>query len=136
MASIHRDIFIAADPTAIWDAARDVGRLHDRLVPGFVTATEMLAGDGAPVRRVTFASGAVVDEAIVSIDDARRRLVWTVTAFDHHNGVLEVADAEGGACVIWTADLLPDALAEQVAPMMEQGLALMKAHLEEAGGAS
>lgn len=136
MASIHRDIFIAADPAAIWDAARDVGRLHDRLVPGFVAATEMLAGEGAPVRRVTFSSGAVVDERIVSIDDARRRLVWTVTAFDHHNGVLEVADAPGGARVVWTADLLPDALADQVAPMMAEGLALMKAHIEDQRGGS
>ena len=78
MASIHHDIFIAAAPEAIWRAARAVDRLHDLLVPGFVTATEMLEGEGAPVRRVTFANGHVVDEAIVSVDDDRRRLVWTV----------------------------------------------------------
>jgi len=130
MASIHHDIFIAADPDTIWDAARDVGRLHDRLVPGFVAATEMLEGDGAPVRRVTFANGAVADETIVSVDDDRRRLVWAIKTFEHHNGVLEVAGAEGGARVRWTADILPDALAQQVAPMMAEGLARMKAHME------
>lgn len=132
MASIHHDIFIAVAPEAIWRAVRAVDRLHDLLVPGFVTATEMLGGEGAPVRRVMFGNGHVVDEAIVSIDDERRRLVWTVRQFEHHNGVLTVTEAEGGARVRWTADLLPDALAETVSPMMAQGLAIMKAHLESA----
>lgn len=96
MASIHHQIFIAADPDAIWSAARDVGRLHDRLVPGFVTATEMLPGEGAPVRRVTFVNGRVVDETIVSIDDDARRVVWAIKEFEHHNGALTVAAAPGG----------------------------------------
>jgi hypothetical protein len=130
MASLHHEIFIAVDPDAVWSAAREVDRLHERLVPGFVTATEMLAVEGAPVRRVTFANGAVADETIVSVDDARRRLVWAIKAFEHHNGVLQVIDAVGGARVVWTADLLPDSLVDRVSPMMAQGLACMKAHLE------
>lgn len=130
MASIHHDIFIAASPEAVWRAARTVDRLHDLLVPGFVVATEMVKGESAPVRRVTFASGQVVDEAIVSVDDARRRLVWTVRQLEHHNGVLTVEEAEGGVRVRWTADLLPDALAGTVSSMMAQGLAAMKAHFE------
>jgi hypothetical protein len=134
MASIHHDIFIAVAPDAIWSAARAVDRLHDLLVPGFVAATEMVDGEGAPVRRVTFASGRIVHETIVSVDDARRRLVWTVRELEHHNGVLTVSEAENGARVSWTADLLPDALAGQVSPMMAQGLAVMKAHLEGVQG--
>lgn len=130
MASIHHQIFIAADPVAIWDAARDVARLHDRFVPGFVTATEMLLGEGAPVRRVTFVNGRVVDETIVSIDDDARRVVWAIKEFEHHNGALTVAAAAGGAQVTWVADLLPDALSEQVSPAMAHGLAMMKAHFE------
>jgi len=130
MASIHHQISIAADPDAIWSAARDVGRLHDRLVPGFVTATEMLPGEGAPVRRVTFVNGRVVDETIVSIDDDARRVVWAIKEFEHHNGALTVAAAPGGAQVTWIADLLPDALADQVSPAMAHGLAMMKAHFE------
>jgi hypothetical protein len=134
MASLHHEIFIAVDPDIVWSAAREVDRLHDRLVPGFVTATEMLAVEGAPVRRVTFANGMVVDETIVSVDDSRRRLVWAIKAFEHHNGVLEVMDATGGARVVWTADLLPDSLADRVSPAMAQGLASMKAHLESGAG--
>lgn len=130
MASIHHQIFIAADPDAVWSAARDVGRLHDRLVPGFVTATEMLPGEGASVRRVTFVNGRVVDETIVSMDDAARRLVWTIKEFEHHNGALTVTATAGGAHVSWTADLLPDALVEQVSLAMAHGLAMMRAHFE------
>jgi hypothetical protein len=133
MASIHHQIVIAAEPDDVWSAARDVGRLHDRLVPGFVADTEMLAGEGAPVRRVTFANGRVVDETIVSIDDAARRLVWAIKAFEHHNGALTVMAAPGGAQVTWVADVLPDALADQISPAMFQGLAMMKAHFEGKG---
>jgi len=136
MASIHHETFIAVDPGTVWDAARAVGHLHDRLVPGFVTATEMLGGDGPPVRRVTFANGNILDETIVAVDDARRRLVWAIKAVEHHNGVLTVAEAPGGACVSWTADVLPDALADQFGSAMAQGLALMKAHLERAARTS
>jgi uncharacterized protein YndB with AHSA1/START domain len=33
VASIHREILIDAPPEQVWDAARDVGALHTRLVP-------------------------------------------------------------------------------------------------------
>ncbi|NIJ20415.1 hypothetical protein FHS95_002107 [Sphingomonas naasensis] len=134
MASIHHEVFIGADPDTIWAAARAIDRLHDQLVPGFVVATEMLAVEGAPVRRVTFASGAVADETIVSLDDDRRRMVWAIKAFEHHNGVLQVTEAPEGTQVVWTADLLPDSLAGRVSPMMAQGLACMKAHFESGDG--
>ena len=39
MATLHKDIFIEASPEQIWDAVRDVGALHTRLVPGFVRDT-------------------------------------------------------------------------------------------------
>lgn len=134
MASLHHQVFIAADAAAIWDAARDVGRLHDRLVPGFVSATEMLAGENPPVRRVTFVNGRVLDETIVSVDDTARRLVWTIKEFEHHNGALTVTAVPGGTQVDWAADILPDALAEQVSPAMVHSLAMMKAHFEPACG--
>ncbi len=39
MASIRREISIAADPAEVWDAIRDVGAVHRRVAPGFVTDT-------------------------------------------------------------------------------------------------
>ena len=68
MASIHKDIPIDAPAHEVWDAVRDFGALHTRLVPGFVLDTK-LDGD---VRIVTFANGTVAREQLVDCDDARR----------------------------------------------------------------
>ena len=108
---------------------REVAALHTRLVPGFVVATDMIA---PRVRRATFASGTVLDERIVTVDDAAMRLVWSIVGegVEHYNGATQVFAAAAGARVVWTADVLPDALAEQFAPLMTAGMATMKEHLE------
>ena len=64
MATIRKEICIDARPEIVWDALRDVGALHTRLVPGFVTDVRMEEG----ARVVTFANGTVAREVIVSID--------------------------------------------------------------------
>ena len=74
MASIHREVQIAARPEAVWDALRDVGAIHRRLAPGFVTDVRLEEG----ARIVTFGNGAVARELIVDVDDQRRRLAWSV----------------------------------------------------------
>ncbi len=133
MASIHKDILIAATPDVVWDAVRDVGKIHERLCPGFVTHTEMV-DDGA-ARLVTFANGMVVKEVIVDSDAVRRRLVWTARSegLVHHNGVMVVEDAgEGRSRAVWTADVLPHAAAETVGAMMGVGLEAMKKRLDGA----
>ena len=66
MASIQKDIIIDANPGDVWDALRDFGALHTRLVPDFVTDTK-LDGDA---RIVTFANGTVAREILVDCDDA------------------------------------------------------------------
>lgn len=134
MATILVDIEVAVSPDKAWDAVRDYGALHTRLVPGFVVATEVLADREAPVRVVTFANGAVLRETIVSVDDARRRLVWAIRGegVDHHNGAMMVEAVGQGCRVTWTADVLPDALVSAFEPLMRQGMATMKATLEVA----
>ncbi|HEY8251130.1 MAG TPA: SRPBCC family protein [Burkholderiales bacterium] len=44
MASIRREFLIDARPTDVWEAVRDIGALHTRLVPGFVTACRLEPG--------------------------------------------------------------------------------------------
>src|SRR3954451_7446636 len=109
MATLHKEIRIEARPEAIWDAARDVGALHTRLVPGFVVDTR-LEGDA---RIVTFGNGMVVRELIISVDDQRRRLAWTAVGgrTTHYNATLEVLADGSGTRVVWTTDLLPDDMA-------------------------
>jgi len=128
MASIRKEIRIDARPETAWDALRDVGALHTRLVPGFVVDTRL--EDDA--RIVTFASGMVARERIVTVDDDERRVVWTVVggAMTHHNGAAQVLPDGDGCRFVWTADLLPDELAPAIAGMMEQGVAVIKETLE------
>lgn len=44
MASIRKEIHVDARPEKIWDALRDVGALHERVVPGFVVDTSSRTG--------------------------------------------------------------------------------------------
>ena len=73
MASIRKEILTQARPDDVWDALRDIGALHTRLVPGFVTDTRLEPG----ARIVTFGNGMVVRELIVAVDDGERRVVWS-----------------------------------------------------------
>jgi carbon monoxide dehydrogenase subunit G len=134
MASIRKEIFTKASPDDVWDALRDVGALHTRLVPGFVTDTRLEPG----ARVVTFGNGKVVRELIVSIDETERRLVWSVRggSLTHHNGSAQaLAEADGLTKVVWIADVLPDEAASAIGAMMEQGMAVMKQTLDRLAAA-
>ena len=134
MASIHREVLIDTKPDAAWDALRDIGALHRRLAPGFVTDVQL--EDGARV--VTFGNGLVAREIIVDLDDKSRRLAWSVVGgqMTHHHASAQVfADGDGRTRFVWIADLLPHHLAPTIAAMMDQGLAVIKRTLEDAARA-
>jgi hypothetical protein len=120
MATIRREIEVVASADQAWDAVRDYGALHTRLVPGFVTNTRLEGDD----RLVTFFNGSTVRERLVTRDDAARRLAWSIVdgPYTHHNGAMEVVAEAGGCRLVWTTDLLPDEAAERTAMMMERGL--------------
>lgn len=131
MASIRREIMIDVPPEQLWDAVRDVGALHTRLVKGFVTDCQ-LEPDGA-ARVVTFANGMVVRELIVAISDDEHRVAWSATGgrLSHHNASAQVfGEGAHGSRLVWIADLLPDSMAPAIAGMIEQGLDAMKRTVE------
>jgi uncharacterized protein YndB with AHSA1/START domain len=135
MASIRTETMIDASPDEVWDALRDWGALHTRLVPGFVTDVRL----EGPDRIVTFFNGATVREVLVTLDDTARRLVWSIVGgpYTHHNGAAQVLlDADGSTRFVWTADLLPDATAERTKEMMERGTATVRRTLESARSAA
>jgi carbon monoxide dehydrogenase subunit G len=128
VASIRKEIQLAARPSEVWDALRDVGALHTRLVPGFVVDTRLEAD--ASARLVTFANGMTIREPIVAIDEQHRRVVWSAEGgqLTHYNGAAQVlANGDAATTLIWTADFLPHDAAPLVDGMMEQGAAAMKA---------
>ncbi len=129
MASIRKEIEVAIPAEDVWAAVRDVGALHQRLVPGFVVDTRLEPG----ARVVTFGNGAVVRELIVDVDDHARRLAWSARGgrLTHHNASVQVfADGERRSRLVWIADLLPDELAGDIRAMIEQAAAVMKPTLE------
>ena len=132
MASIRKVVSIDAPPEEVWDAVRDVGALHTRLVPGFVVDTKLEEG----ARLVTFGDGVVARELIVDIDDGGRRLAYAIAPtaqIAHYNAVLQVlADGDTSSRIVWTIDLLPDELEVYIAGRMEQGIAAMKPALGRA----
>src|SRR5919198_1312484 len=107
MASIRKEIVINASPETAWDAVRDWGAIHERLVPGFVVDCQLDGND----RIVTFANGATYREVMIDLDDDAQRLVWSIVdgPYRHHNGTVQVFPAgEGGTRFVWTTDLLAD----------------------------
>ena len=128
MASITKDIQLGVDADTAWAALRDVG--HPHLLFRGVLTDARLDGDA---RVVTFANGMVVRELIVDLDDARRRLAYSVVdgPFTHHHATFAVHPEDDGTSRIeWVADLLPDDVAPMVDGLMSQGAAAAAATLE------
>jgi carbon monoxide dehydrogenase subunit G len=130
MGSICKAIVTSAAPHLVWDAIRDLGALHTRLVPGFVVDTRL--EPDARARVVTFANGMVIKEPIVTVDDERRRLVWGAEggSSTHYNASVQVFAEGTGSRVVWIADFLPHEAAGTIGPMIEAGMAAMKKALD------
>ena len=129
MATVRKEIVTRARPDQVWDAIRDIGALHTRLVPGFVTATRL----EPRARIVTFANGVTVREPIVTLDEAAMRLVWSAEGLPttHYNASAQVIPGADATRVVWIADFLPDAMADQIDAAMQAGAEAMRAALDQ-----
>ena len=129
MASIRREFLINARPEDVWAAVRDVGEVHQRLVPGILTDSR-LDGDA---RVVTFANGMVVRELIVDLDDKARRFAYAAVGgtLRHHNASWQVfAEGEGRSRFVWITDMLPNEAVGQITALIDEGCRVMKQTLE------
>jgi Polyketide cyclase / dehydrase and lipid transport len=134
MGSIRKDATLNVSPDAVWDAVRDFGAPHTRLVRGFVADVEMDGED----RIVTFANGAVQREPLVSIDEEERRLVYSAVdsplGTTHYNAAVQVtSNGEGTTRLVWLVDFLPDAISANLEAAMESGVQSIKATLNGSG---
>lgn len=128
MASIYRDITIHRDAEFAWAALRR-----------FDAAAQLFAGvladcrcTGA-VREVTFASGAKITEHLVTCDDLRRRLAYTVRheAYAHHSACMQIIADPAGCRFVWVSDFLPDEHAGTMEPLIDAGCRALKMCLEQ-----
>lgn len=133
MATIFRDIEIGASAESVWAAVRDVGNAHVRLFPGFVTDVTMEPG----MRHVRFATGWVIHELIVSIDDDLRRIAYASVQgrAQHHNSSMQVIPISEGRCrILWTTDVLPDSVASSISDILNIAIPIMVRTLEAKRG--
>jgi carbon monoxide dehydrogenase subunit G len=131
MATLRREISLAAPIEKVWPAVRDFDHVHTRVAPGFLTANRMDKGD----RVLTFFNGMVARERLVTADDAAHRLVYSVIEgqASHYNAAVEVLpDGKDRSRLVWTIDLLPNELAPAIGGLMDQATGVMKKTLETA----
>ncbi|MRH87490.1 SRPBCC family protein [Nocardia sp. SYP-A9097] len=131
MASIRHEILIDAAPHHIWDVIRDVGNVHERLLPGRVAGTRV---EGVE-RFLSFPDGHVIRELIIDIDEEARRLAYAVVegarpALDFHHASFEVCDEGARGRLVWITDVLPESAAAEVRIRTEFGIREMKQAIE------
>ena len=129
MTSIRKEVTIEAPANVVWNAVRDVGQVHKRLVPGMLTDARL--EDGARV--VNFANGMVVRELIVDLDDEQRRFAYSAIGgrASHHNASIQVVPEGERRCrLIWITDVLPHEMGSPISTLVEQGARVMKQTLE------
>ena len=119
MATIQLSADVTRSPNDVWKRVQAIdwpkhltNMIHDVEVTG-------------PDTRVChMQDGGKLFEKVVSTDHETRRQVYSVQespfGLEHHNASMQVFVADGGRSrVVWTTDVLPDAFAEQMKPMLE-----------------
>jgi Polyketide cyclase / dehydrase and lipid transport len=128
VATIIKEVEVERSADEAWDALQDFLAVHERLVPGFVTAA---VPDGDDTRVVTFFNGAVARERLVGVDKDAKRLCYTVVesplGFSAHSASAQVFEVDDQRCqFVWIADFLPHDVAGRVDELMTQGIAVIQ----------
>jgi len=129
MASILSEVPVEVDAATAWKALRRVGQPHELFAP--VLTAARLDGD---VRMVHFANGLKIRERILDVDDARRRVAYTVLdgpGMEYHHASMQIVETAPGHCLfVWITDFTPDGIQSTLAPLIEQGSSALKNTLE------
>ena len=103
------------------------------LVQAMVTDGDHLA-DNELVHMLTLGPAPyVARELIVTLDEGERRLVYSVVGgvATHHNASFQVIPAgPDRSMLVWITDMLPDAAAAKLGPMIEAGSSVIKRTLD------
>ncbi len=114
---VERELSSSADQA--WEWLQNVGDVH-KAFPGVLLDSHL---DDEGVRTVTFANGTVISEAIVGIDQARRRVAYSVVGgrFSAHMASIQIVAQDHAARLLWITDFLPDSAAPIVDGLMNRG---------------
>lgn len=129
MATIRKEFEVPASAEAVWAVLRDFAGV-EKLATGFVTGCTV--EEAGAVRLVTFFNGMQVRERLVTLEEDARRIVYTAFGgrTTHHNASAQVVPLAADRCrFVWTADLLPDAIAPAMEQMMTRGAQAMRSAL-------
>ncbi|GAB3164983.1 hypothetical protein GCM10027258_87250 [Amycolatopsis stemonae] len=135
MTFISRETVIEAAAGDVWEVIGDFAAGPSRMAPGFVVGTRA-EGD---CRVVTFADGTVVRERRIGVDHDLRRIAYSVVGGsvrpEHDHAVMQVfADGVRRCRLVWSRDVLPEALAGSMAEAMARGLGVVKRPLDRPRG--
>lgn len=131
MASITMEAVVRAPAETVWRALANVGDAH-RVFAGVLTDCRSESND---TRTVTFANGLAVTERIIDVDPVRKRIAYTVVTggFEYHGASMRISDMNDRGCLFeWTCDVLPDAAADRIRPLMDAGIAALKRTFDQA----
>lgn len=128
MATIRHHTQIGRTPDDVWQAVADAGAIST----WFPLIQESRAeGDS---RFCTLQGGGKLEEQIVTSDDELRRFQYRITGGDmpveFHLGTVDVIPNGDGSLVVYSTDVTPDEVADQMNGILAEGLQGLKAHLE------
>lgn len=127
MATLRTHVRINRPVEQVWNTVSDAGNIA-AWFPAVATSS---ATSGT--RSCELAGGGSLTEEIVTNDSDLRRFQYRIThglPVQSHLGTVDVLDDPDGALVIYSTEIAPDELAEQVGPLIEDGLTGLKQHLE------
>jgi hypothetical protein len=141
MASIRTEFEIDIDADRAWQVIGDWADGPVGMARGHVVSSQ---ADG-DIRVVTFATGTIARERLVTRDETARRIVYSLIGDsvrpEHDNAVMQIVTDGAHRCrFIWSRDVLPDELAAPLHAAMEQAAPIIKRTLgggdHQRGGAA
>ena len=128
MATIRHHAHIARSPEEVWETVSDAGTISS----WFPVIEQSRADDG--IRNCTLHGGAKLEEEIVTSDDELRRFQYRIIGGDmpveFHLGTVDVLPDRDGALVVYSTDITPDDLKDQMDGLVAAGLDGLRTHLE------
>lgn len=135
MATIRKEIVIAANDEQVWDAVSDIGAVHQRLITGYTLGTQLDGND----RILYFPHGGVVRERIISMDSKTYRLTYAVIEGSnppliHHHASFQVfAKDENESILVWITDFLPNQTEPEMRIRIDRAAQVIKQTIENEG---